>query len=709
MNWIEQIRKFGLSDGTIKVFELEGHNGTHVRYPFYYPEKVIDGQVVADVRTRLRALPEYIAGNPGVARFSNPKDTELPDGKMPPFYFCGLDHPRNAIQAHAGIVYIFEGDKDLWTAYEAGLRNSISIISASVPFDAAFIYHLKNIGAKVVKAFFDNDHAGWNQAEKLLDTLKGSNILVSTYCLPYFVNNFRVKDVNDLWLALECNREKFFAYINNAKPLRLPNKEQTELSRDKDGYFRTDFYQEIERGLGVDQFNSQGWSRKQFPCLVNEHEHDEHSPAMAWNRTSHTARCFKCGETLLAKDVAEILGINWRDYIARVDTPISGPASIEVVTTSKEVVENSATASMALGVDIMKGLSTLGAYTPKPDHFVWLDDALSNYEERLSGVAVPEFPPILNPLKPLHKLGGAMHVIPRPFMFGFLGISGGFKTSLLSSLMNKLLSDGYNGIIYSPEWSPEKMADRLVQQFGGIKMSEMSLLQRAYYERHQIQNGLLSENDESIFGQMPDPDRFLQTQRAVSRIKKALRGKMMYLKSFGANVLEVLAQVTHATKTMTEAGYSPHFFIFDYAQMALPPAGWPSPWSLQDTVLFTKAVIMQLGLVCFMASQVRKEDAEDIKDGNLLRSTSGLALRDDFFNGFVTINPFDVYVPMETGSRLRLIKLAVTKNSDGATTNDIHDAINIYADLDRMLVLESDLTSIAYSIDPDDPDASDFG
>lgn len=82
-------------------------------------------------------------------------------------------------------------------------------------------------------------------------------------------------------------------------------------------YFDTKLYEDIETKLGLTaaDFKDNGEMKHCIPCRVENHQQDDRNPAFRWNKNTHTAHCFKCGEIWLAKDIAQKLGIDWRKYI----------------------------------------------------------------------------------------------------------------------------------------------------------------------------------------------------------------------------------------------------------------------------------------------------------------------------------------------------------------------------------------------------------
>lgn len=710
-SWEVQVQEFGITKQVMSFLNMEGSSDNHhVSYPCQFPPRIDydeSNQVIYPETWRSRVLPDALVTNPDQARFFQIEGEDLPM-----FYTPNYEALRQAVSISNGELHMFEGDKDTWTALAAGYFNSVGLFSAGTNMTEELGYQLKAIGVKTIRYYPDADHAGWHLAERLLAIMTKSDIRVNVFHLPLYIRGQRIKDTSDVWLAVEQNPELYNQMLRGLRQLVLPSQVNLERAKDGEGIFNADFYNQIEIALGITKYKNGGWS-DYTKCIFHDHSEDDTDPKFGWNKNYHIARCFKCGETWLAKDVAEKIGIDWKKYVNsgrdkdKVPSITSPSTSLE---TPARQLEQAKASELKIANNLFGGINAESNFAdiPSSEFMYTLDEALDNYALRLVGALPTAYPPLPNPIKPMHKLGGNARIITRPTMIGVLGVSGGFKTSLLQGVSNKYSQDGYHGIIYSPEWSPERNADRIIQQMGGMKMSQMSLLARYYYEQSMIDKGILASDDTSVFGEKPDESVMLKSESAISYVRNAFRGKIVYLKDFGSSILDILAMTKEAYKRMADAGYTPSYFIFDYAQMAEPPMNWPGRWDMQMTIKQTKKLTMELGLITWMASQVRKSDTEDLAgaDGDILTSTSGLNFHDHQFNLFLTVNPMKEIIVFPNGRRLREVKLAVTKNSEGdkADTKDL--AISMFVDLDRMLMLEyaNENAPVLFAITSNDPD-----
>lgn len=706
MVYVDEMESVGISSVVLEYIDAEpSYNGTAMSYVCEYPPIIADDDTVFYHRVRRhRFLKSHIEKNPKSTRFANPTSDNLPNGRMPPIYTPSHKDLKFQVQAHNGVIHLCEGDKDTWTMFECGRLNSAGIIAASSSLGDDFVRALKDLGVKVIRLYPDADNSGWNMAERMRDTLEGSGIRLNVYHLPLYYDDMHVKDINDLWNATGYDMGEFNRVLDDLRTIVLPTNEQLEHSKDRDEIFDSLLYEKIEDILGVNTYSGDGWSEA-VPCPFQKHAHDDIRPAFGWHKKMHVGRCFKCGETWLTKDVAEALDIRWRDYLS---DPNEKPVGIKDKPKPQvERAQNAATTMNALS-RLRKGGQEGGRFNSTPsDSFMYtLDDALDNYTKRLKGAIRSEYPAILNPFSLLHQLEGNGLAITRPSMIGILGLSGGFKTSLMFHMVNILLNQGYSGIMWTPEWLPEKNADRIVQQFGGLSMTEMKMLDRYYFEQDMIERGIIGEDDPMIFGRKPDEEKILYTEHVLNVMRERLRGKLVYIKKSGLDAITFFELVEEAYGRMTDAGHQPTFLVVDYAQLMETPIDYRGKWDLTDTIALTKNKTEELGLATFISSQVRKADSQAATERDRdLDATSGLNFHDHKFNLFWAQRPVEAIVQNSEGTRhFQIVQISVTKNSEGKKAKG-DQSLEIYVDLERLVAYEDpDDPNPLYIINPDDPD-----
>lgn len=726
-DWKKQLNCSGVPDRVIDIARMHSSDNQRVYYPCSYPPVVVtEGnveKVVYPSVERYRSLPEFMERNPRQRRFGNPPKDKLPDGKMPVIYTPDFKWLRSNVSKHGGVLKLFEGDKDTWTAWAAGWLNAAGVVSASMPIGADFVRALHDLGVKHIDFYPDRDFSGISLAEKLMD-LDIPDVTLNIYGLPLFVEEKQIKDATDVWLAVNQSPRAYTSLMSSLPKMRLATRRQRDFAQGND-YFIQELYDDIEneyavRAGGSVEYKAGGFADTPIVCPFHSHEHDDVRPAFYWNRVAKLGYCHKPGETYLAKEVAEAFGINWRDYINR-DSDDNLPPSIrttdaQIQKVSDKKSEPSPTL-LNVGMSHMQSIAPLvGEYDKLTDDklLFTLDDALDDYTKRLSGETSSQYPPIENPVKLFHQLGGNGRVIMRPCMLGVLGVSGGFKTSFLTWIANVFALKGYNVIVWSPEWSPERNADRVIQQHGGMKMWEMRLHERYLYEKSAIERGEMNPDDSSIFGVKTEQEKIHKTEFALQKVRRNFKGKVVYLRDFSPSIYHLAAQILSVHRRMTEAGRQPEILIVDYAQMATAPSD-SYRWSMEDTITVLKQVTLSKGFATFVASQVRKSDTESVMGSDdFLGSTAGLNFRDHQFNFFWTVSPVPVdkdSVVLDNGDVRHILNVAVTKNSDGETRKSRDDLLKFYVDTDRMQVMDTpyyEQSTMLYSMN-DDPDWQDDG
>lgn len=689
----EIIEEWGITHASILFANIQlADDGEHIEYQCAYPPAIDDNDnVLYPLMMQKRILPYFY--EPGDMKVITPSKENLHGGQMPPFYMPDYRSISQEIKLNGGIVYLGEGAKDAWTFYSAGLMNAISLFMANGAIYPSFYVYLKQMGVKTVKAFLDADFAGLETVISLINNARGTGITVEAYQIPIYMGDYIIKDINDLWNAAGHNTDEFLEILDDCRRMVIPSDGKLKYAKSND-YFTQELYDEIKSRLGLKdtEYNSMGWSFESCVCPHHQHEHDHVRPAYHWNDEFKIGHCWKRGQIFLAKDVATALGIDWKKY-RNIDSENKVAPSIDSDETrdAQDIYEDQQASQLVIAGGILNNLRTATlAYSEVPDESIMynLDDAFDNYIARISGAITSEYPPIYNPVSPMHKLGGLAHSLSRPLMVGILGLSGGFKTTFLTHIATELSKKGEHGIIWSPEWSPERNADRIIQMHGGLKMHEVSLLERWHWE-HEIQKLQGYKNNDSYFGIKPKDSSVAESKELTRSVREHMKGKIYYLRHFGSNILEVLAMVVEISQRMSANGYPPSYFIFDYAQMALPPTGWQN-WTMNDTIVYTKVITMQLGLVTFMASQVTKADSRRVlqDNSNVLDSSAGLYFRDDQFNLFMTLKPQNNIQQLPDGRVVDTLMLAVTKNSIGGKAASSNDALEMWVELNRMKIME---------------------
>lgn len=501
-----------------------------------------------------------------------------------------------AIAASGGAVHLTAGEPDLLTLVSAGIRNATSFFGEqNIPDNLVSVF--RQIGVKRVVYYPDNDETGWDAAQTLYDLLQPTGIEFTAKQLIE-----QVKDLNELWQGYLNDRDLFLAILRDSKTLKLANLHDapsTDLRGTGLRDFPSAFYDAIEAALGASYKRNGGWSSP-LPCVFASHEHDDKTPSAHWHKDKHIYRCFKCGTTALAKDVAERLNLDFRDYLP--SRPLTAAATPPL--------------------------------PPTPPAYHTSDDALQRFIERLDGLHVQDYAPLVFPFYTLHDLGGFCRMVQPRKLIGIIGLSGGGKTSFLETMTDAWRKIGVHILWWGPEWSWDQMADRAVQRYGGLSITQM-MLHEVWMSEQQNQNG------EETFGERADDD-LVEKSRIVARDVAAWKGKAVYLDRMDITLDTLLDDSERMLEDQRKQGRVIRVAVWDYVQLMQLKGVRGDAERVNLVVTRIKAFCVDHGLVGIIASQPRKQDsssAQEDEEPQLLDSQSAQYMREDQFNLMLTLNP----------------------------------------------------------------------
>ena len=288
-------------------------------------------------------LVDNIIAHRGKSYYSNaqPKYWWV-SGKPANCHYYILPGLQKAVEAANGLVYIVSGEPDLLVMHSTGIHNVISWFGeASIPRNLPEF--LKNdLHTNRVIQFPDRDKVGHKSAQKTATLLSDSGIDYQAHELPEYLGDRG--DLNKLWQYHGFQVEAFLDSLQNETTLlniqpekSRPRKPAQHYSQDAQKFEneRDEYHAAIADKLGVGNYQKKGWSNP-IPCPMHSHSHDDTNPSAYWHPEMHILRCFKCGDTYLAKEVAAVLGINLQDFIK----PEEIPALPEKTTDTHKRVED---------------------------------------------------------------------------------------------------------------------------------------------------------------------------------------------------------------------------------------------------------------------------------------------------------------------------------------------------------------------------------
>jgi len=663
----------GISEDTASHFNLDVKKYV-IEYPFdYLPTVGDDGQALRQKRSRSRTLKWFLKQQPTTKRFKNPDNKTLPDGKMPTLYTTDFIDLKRKVSESNRKLAIFEGDKDTWIAREANWGSQwgayAGIFAASTPIDGDFFLTLKWLNVTYLELYLDSDDAGWAAMQRIFTESAKYNIYVSCKSIPFYINGQRTKDIGDVWKAVEFDEQRFWEAVNAFTNITF------DFEGDKSTQFDDGLYGQIFNKLGIDKWQNNRWSQA-VRCPFKNHQHDDKQPAAHWHNEYNILHCYKCGVNYLTKQVALVLGINISDYVVKNNKDHSE------YNYDEENITDTSSIPIAPSVrDLINQYSIDYNSVPVSSYTYTLKDALRHKVDRISGKAVSKYQPIVNPLYAIHHVKGAGLIMKPPFLAGAIGGSSSFKTSLAFMLIyyySKIM--GLNGIVYTPEWTSEKNADRIVQIQGGLTLTEQNILEHNIYAEKY--------GKESFVQNSVNKNRLNATD-GIIRESNEWGGEVVFINQFGSNIFEIIGMVKAAYKEMVAGGITPSYFIFDYIQLSDFPMDAKRLFGVNDVIKQTKVMTGELGLNTWLFSQVTKNDTRQQQDNKkLFNAASGMGVREDEFNLYLSIESTGETVTIDD-EEYAVVMLQVLKNSDGRKAMGVDNAITFYAHLPSSFIYQS--------------------
>lgn len=625
-----------------------------VMYPCQYPPEIgQDGTITYPVTHRFKAMPDGEGGYYGGQKVRSLPTERLYNGALPPFYTHDYFALRQAIADADGQAWLIEGEPDVWTHMLAQHPNTLGIIGVGNLPDS-FPYLLEQMGVRRLTALLDTDNAGWGLGERLVEMFSGHKIKLTPRTWRYYTRGVRVKDANDVIVATEGDWEQYRQAVEQTLPFVSLN---DVAQRNNDDPFEDSLYTEIQRLLGARKYPANGWSTP-VPCPMGQHEHDTTDPAAHWHTGKHIFKCYKCADDGKAwyttKELARGLGIdvdqyrhakqerlpekNYRDPLPDF---VPQPPPITPPLATPPPADTTGGGKLTVAGSLLKS-GLVSDYSNRPWHTYMRtgDDALQELIDVIDGRRPDAFRvlPALLPHRGFQAIAPALKV---PSIFLMTGVSGGRKTTFVTAMILNMLMRGHHIVMWSPEWNALEHAQRMVMQRGGVSMLDTLLLQQWYREQEQIQAGVVSARDPSLFGKKPD-DRILKDTVEKIRQQMNFPGKIAYINQFGANALEVLGMFRGAHDQMIAWGAKPDLWVIDYAQMALAPPELMRQWTSEHFMSITKAYTLDADVLTVITSQSTKSDTRAVNQGADLDSTASVGLRDDQSNYSLTLNPKNV-------------------------------------------------------------------
>lgn len=549
-------------------------------------------------------------------------------GKLDSHLFYSFGGLSTAIPED-GTLYWDEGEVDVWTDHSALVDDPEKAVNAihwygrldQLPEAITF---LQGLGVKKIIQFPDADAHGFQHAFHVMTACKGVGMPYEAYRLPgKFGTGY---DKNDLYKYCGYDGEKYKIALAECQP--IPESELMLWGHDSptgermahEGTLSNEWWQKTRQEwvkklielLGKADKRSAGNDYWHCPLPHHDDKHpsfriaDERVPDFPWP----VCTCGIQHHKDAWEQIGQVKGLTFEQFY----TPL-------LPTKPDKKSGNS------------NGASPSGQNVPLEDIFVDMDDAAREFLQTIQPGYVPTTsPPIQNPIKSLHSLGGMARIMEAGKFWIIVGGSGTGKTNYLESLViEPLLMDGYGLITAGGEWKPKEVIARRAHRHGGVSRTDylVNQLLRDQKARNVPQEKQASDGEISA-------EDFKRTENIVNATRE-WPGKHIAIPK---SAIGIVAMVDAVRRKVLDSKFPIRILIIDYLQMYLHNLHMPfmeQLWYLKNNLEPSSDFP---GMVIIGASQVTKQAAKALRSKNKdLDSADIQEIREDPANLVTTLQP----------------------------------------------------------------------
>jgi len=490
---------------------------------------------------------------------------------------------QDSVKRANGTLNMVEGKADTLSMWSAKIGNCIGIFGASfVPGD--LLTQFRQWGVDLLRVFVHPDEAGLKSAQKIADALD-DHLDIHFLVLPEI--DGKKFDLNDFWVRAGFDNAVFRTALQKLperefKPRPIPQWKPvptvpTDIPLNRlQAYANAAFNHILSDLLTVTSARNIALNNAAFKtgtfvgsgALDNNHVENELIQAGVSIGLGHNASAATVlsGLTAGVKSPADLSQLKPRD---------------RQTTTRVRIIDAST-----------DGLSTENAEPDSAQAVTNITTKSALIKQRRAEMAARQATNTLPmPFQTVAQKRGFASAFKRKKVYAFIADSGAGKTSMLETLIDFYLQNGFSGVVYSPEWDGDEWVMGTIQRAGGP-----SYMAQVEHDSRQSSNDTEHEAE------------YIATVNAVLDRIDAWPGDIRFVEQAESPCAEdILAGMSAAYIDSEAKGKLLSFAAVDYAQMFLSRTGKTELEQMNRALYQFKRFCIAHDMVGLVGSQITKE------------------------------------------------------------------------------------------------------
>lgn len=274
---------------------------------------------------------------------------------------------KQAIEAARNVAYLSNGEPAMLAYREAGILNALATTLSEVAVPKEAVSYLRRMGIGRLIYIVDKDAAGLKSAQNWHDELAGTGIDLELRQWPSYLAE--KADGNDAWIAAEFLPQAFALLLKDTSLLSVTTTEAKAPKKVIQGEIDN---RNLVSALRSALENGGYLERKIYQGVFQECHcpfHEDKESSAGFSIESGVINCMgKCGRAFSPYEVAERLGLNWRDYSPKQEKPKKVKPVRQSVTAIETVTETQVMSSEM----VMPEMYAVAAY-PAGQYTGWIN------------------------------------------------------------------------------------------------------------------------------------------------------------------------------------------------------------------------------------------------------------------------------------------------------------------------------------------------